>query len=123
METLSRDTNHADLRVTFEAQGAVRRLGSETELALYRIVQEAINNAVRHAHASSLQVTVEFAPDNVTFCVQDDGAGFTVPQRVGDLVSAGHYGLMGMQERAQLIGAKLSIRSKLGEGTSITAQL
>jgi signal transduction histidine kinase len=123
LETLARDTNRDDLRVTFEAEGRVRRLTPETELALYRIVQEALNNAVRHARASSVRVSAEFADSVVIVRVQDDGAGFSVPERAGDLVSAGHYGLMGMQERAQLIGAKLAIRSQPGEGAQVEVRL
>ena len=119
LETLGRDTSHENLKVTFEAQGEIRRLAPEVELALYRIVQEALSNAVRHARAACVGVSVSFAERDVTLSVRDDGAGFVVPERAGDLVTEGHYGLMGMQERAQLIGAKLTIRSQPGEGTRV----
>jgi signal transduction histidine kinase len=68
-------------------------------------------------------VVAEFNPDNMALHVEDDGAGFTVPERVGDLVSAGHFGLMGMQERAQLISARLAIDSRPGEGTRVEVRL
>jgi len=119
LETLVRDTDCESLKVTFEMQGEIQRLATEVELALYRIVQEALNNAMRHARAACVGVSVGFAERDVTLSVQDDGAGFVVPERVGDLVTEGHYGLMGMQERAQLIGAKLTIRSQPGEGTRV----
>jgi signal transduction histidine kinase len=123
LETLARDTSRKDFSVAFEAQGQVRRLTPETELTMYRIVQEALNNAVRHARASSARVSAGFTDGDVTLCVKDDGIGFAVPERVGDLVAAGHYGLMGMQERAQLIGATLTIRSQSGEGTTVKVRL
>ena len=122
LETLTRDTRRGDLRATFELKGEPRRLAPDTELALYRIVQEALYNVVKHARASSVRVTAEFTPNDVVLHVEDDGAGFTAPERAGDLVSAGHYGLMGMQERAQLIGARLAIRSRPGEGTQVEVQ-
>ena len=119
LEALTRDTGRGALHVSFEAVGEPRRLPSETELALYRIVQEALNNVVRHARAASAIVRVTFAQQEVGIRVQDDGVGFDSSDRVNDLVKEGHYGLMGMQERARLVGARLSIRSKPGEGTAV----
>jgi signal transduction histidine kinase len=106
------------LHVAFEVQGESRRLGPEAELALYRIVQEALHNAARHAQASQVQVSAEYG-DSVTIRVQDDGVGFFAPARMSDLTIAGHYGLMGMQERAQLVGARLTVRSRPGQGTTV----
>jgi signal transduction histidine kinase len=123
LETLARDMCRGDLSATFELNGEPRRLAPDTELALYRIVQEALNNVAKHARASSVRVVAEFNPDNMALHVEDDGAGFTVPERVGDLVSAGHFGLMGMQERAQLISARLAIDSRPGEGTRVEVRL
>jgi signal transduction histidine kinase len=83
LETLAHDTDRDSLRVTFEAQGEIRRLAPEVELALYRIVQEALNNAVRHARAACVGVSISFAERDVTLRVRDDGAGFVMPERVG----------------------------------------
>jgi len=123
LETLAHDMSRDDLRATFDLKGEPRRLAPDTELALYRIVQEALNNVAKHARASSVCVIAEFTPDDLALHVQDNGAGFTVPERAGELVSAGHYGLMGMQERAQLIGARLAIHSRPGEGTQVEVRL
>jgi signal transduction histidine kinase len=106
------------LQVAFEMEGEPCRLAPDAELALYRIVQEALHNVARHAQASNVQVGVEFN-DGVTIRVQDDGVGFAVPAHVSDLAAAGHYGLMGMQERAQLVGAQLAVGSWPGMGTTI----
>jgi signal transduction histidine kinase len=118
LEALARDAGQDGLQVAFKAEGEPRRLAPEAELALYRIVQEALHNTARHAQASNIQVGVEFN-DGVTIRVQDDGLGFVAPARVSDLATAGHYGLMGMQERAQLVGAQLVVRSRPGMGTTI----
>jgi signal transduction histidine kinase len=122
LETLARDTNRSSLHVDLEAVGDVRRLPPETELALYRIVQEALNNAVRHARASKAMVRVSFAEQELRLLIQDDGSGFDPPERLSDLVQEGHYGLMGMQERARLVGARLTIRSG-DEGTLVEVRL
>jgi signal transduction histidine kinase len=115
---VARVTGQDSLGVAFEVEGEPRRLAPEVELALYRIVQEALHNAARHARASDVKVCVEFG-GGVTVRVEDDGVGFSVPGRMSDLASTGHYGLMGMQERAQLAGAQLAVRSQPGGGTTV----
>jgi signal transduction histidine kinase len=121
LEALARDAEQGGLQVSFQAEGDAR-LAPEVELALYRIVQEALHNAVRHAQASSIHIGL-MVDDDVAVQVQDDGAGFVPPQRVSDLAEAGHFGLMGMHERAQLVGAHLVIRSRPGAGTTIEAHV
>jgi signal transduction histidine kinase len=123
LETLTRDTSWNSLHAAFDVTGEPHRLVPETELVLYRIVQEALNNVVKHSRASSVRVCIEFSDQDTAIRVEDDGAGFVVPERASDLVGAGHYGLMGMQERAQLIGARLTLRSQPGEGTTVEARL
>jgi len=121
LEALARDVAHAardGMQITVDVQGEPRRLAPETELALYRIVQEALHNAARHAQASNVRVGLIF-DEAVAVRVQDDGTGFVAPERVSDLAEAGHYGLMGMHERAQLVGAHLTIGSRPGTGTTI----
>jgi signal transduction histidine kinase len=118
LEALTRDAGQDGTETTFEVRGDVQRLAPEVELALYRIVQEALHNVARHAQASAVRVGAEFQ-DGVMISVQDDGVGFAVPQRVDTLAEAGHFGLMGMHERAQLVGAHLAVRSRPGKGTTI----
>jgi signal transduction histidine kinase len=123
LETLTRDMSRAELHIAFEVTGEVRRLAPEVELALYRIVQESLNNVVKHACASSAHVSVAYNSSDLSIRVEDNGVGFDAPERATGLVVAGHYGLMGMQERAQLVGAKLSLRSQPGKGTQVEAQI
>jgi len=129
LEMLARDSALGDqsgagpLKVTFETSGAPRRLPPAHELALYRIVQEALNNVSRHAQARTARVLVAFDAEGLTVQVSDDGEGFAMPAQVSDLAARGHFGLMGMRERAQLIGAHLSIRSQSGQGTTVEVRL
>ncbi len=120
IEMLARDLETASgARVNFSTSGQPRRLPSGHEIAIYRIVQEALNNIARYAEAKSVNVAAVFEPTEFVIRVQDDGKGFTAPERVSDLVASGHYGLMGMQERAELIGGRLTITSSPGAGTMI----
>jgi len=119
LEALARDTSQNGLVTAFEVRGDPWRLAPETELALYRIVQESLNNVTKHSGAARASISVEFAGPEVVIRVEDDGSGFGVPERVSELAEAGHYGLMGMQERAQLAGARLTVQSGVGHGTAI----
>ncbi|MEW5987585.1 MAG: ATP-binding protein [Chloroflexota bacterium] len=124
IEVLVRDLGATPgTQVTFATSGRPRRLPTGQEIAVYRIVQEALNNAARYATAQTIHVTAAFEPAELAVRVQDDGRGFTAPERVSDLVASGHYGLMGMQERAELIGARLTIQSSPGAGTTIELRL
>lgn len=124
LEMLARDLEKTSgAHVTVVTTGPARRLPSGHEIALYRIVQEALNNIARYASARSVSISATFTPTELILRVQDDGQGFTAPERVSDLVTSGHYGLMGMQERAELIGAHLSIRSSPGAGTTVELRL
>ncbi len=112
-----------DISVEFKVRGKVARLGSEIELAIYRIAQESLSNINRHANARHISVKLDFDAPDFSIGIYDDGTGFLVPERYTDLAAAGHYGLLGMVERADVIGATLIIRSKPGEGTEILLNL
>jgi len=110
-------------QVHFECPGEERRLKPEVELTLYRMAQEALSNVQRHAQAGQAWVSISFDPNQVELTVRDDGKGFRVPDHPGDFVQAGHYGLLGLSERADLIGADLSLRSTPGKGTQVVVRL
>jgi PAS domain S-box-containing protein len=96
------------------------RLGSEAETTLYRIAQEALTNVAKHARAKNVDVLLERRPDHVLLIVEDDGVGF----EIGDPGAARHgFGLLGMQERAALVGASLEIESAPGRGTTILVRM
>jgi len=106
-----------------EVIGIERSLPDEEQLVLFRIVQEALSNTRRHAEASRAWVTLEFGDDKTTLTVKDNGKGFELPPRIGDLASTGKLGLAGMQERAQLINGKLTLKSQPGKGTTVTVEV
>jgi signal transduction histidine kinase len=111
------------IQATFAVKGDPRRLSPELELTAYRIAQEALNNVARHAQARTVNLTVEFDAEGVTLTVLDDGIGFTVPEFPDTLAQEGHFGLMGMRERAMLFGGHISISSQPGQGTKVVCYL
>ncbi|NTU84168.1 MAG: GAF domain-containing sensor histidine kinase, partial [Chloroflexales bacterium] len=93
------------------------RLARGSEQALYRIVQEALNNVIKHANAKTVQVTLEFANDHISVRVTDDGQGFDPNSTpTGD---GRHLGVLSMRERAAEIGGTMEIRSSVGSGTEV----
>jgi signal transduction histidine kinase len=111
------------LKTHMEVIGTEQTLLTEVQLILFRIAQEALSNIRRHAGASSATVELEFGDDNITLTVSDNGRGFEVPGRVEDLAAVGRLGIMGMSERAKLLGGTLDIKSELGKGTQVVAKL
>jgi signal transduction histidine kinase/ligand-binding sensor domain-containing protein len=105
-------------RQSIEVSGIPRELRPGIQDEICRIVQEAVGNAYKHAQASRITVTIAYSSANLKVQVRDDGRGidplFLTEGRYG------HWGLLGMRERAARLGAKLQIESKINEGTSIT---
>lgn len=124
LEMLARETGEgAGISVEFQHQGTERRLPASVELALYRMAQEACSNVSRHAQAKHALLSINFLPDSVILKVEDDGVGFNLPAIPSEFAAHGHFGLLGLHERAELIGATLSMRSSMGKGTSIMVSL
>lgn len=124
LEILSKETAQtAGLEVQFQKAGVERRLAPEVELALYRMAQEALNNVIHHAQAKTAKICVSFSPGVLQLDIQDDGVGFTPPSSPAEYMPGGHFGLVGLHERAQLLGAKLEIKSAPGKGTKIAVTL
>jgi len=96
------------------------RLAPDVETTLYRIAQEALTNIAKHSGASNVDVILERRPDHVLLIVEDDGAGFDMTAVRN--ASEG-FGLLGMQERAALVGATLEIESAVGKGTTILLRM
>jgi len=110
-------------RVQLEKVCTHQRLGAEVESAAYRIAQEALNNALQHARADNVTVRVRCEPDSLILAVVDDGVGFELPPRPDLLTRDGHFGLLGMRERATLLGGSFRIDTAPGEGTRVTVHL
>jgi signal transduction histidine kinase len=106
-----------------QVSGAECRLAPDVEMALYRMAQEALSNIVRHANASHAWLDLEYEDQLVLLTVRDDGQGFKPPATPNDFARQGHYGLLGLFERSELIGARLNISSQVGKGTAITIRL
>ncbi len=103
--------------------GQRRRLTPETELAVFRIVQEALNNIRRYAGASKVEMGLDFGTDAVTLVLADNGRGFPIPERTSDLALSGKLGIIGMRERARLVGGTLIVQSEEGAGTTVTLRI
>jgi len=103
--------------------GEQQRLSPENELAVFRIAQEALSNVRRHSGASAVKVTIDFGADALTLVVSDNGRGFDMPQRTSDLAVSGKLGIIGMRERARLIGGTLVVQSEVGMGTTVTLRV
>ena len=99
-------------KVTVVGQGV---LPADVQVAIYRVCQEALNNVAKHAAASLVQINLKHEDTAIDLSIRDDGQGFD-PERT----ASGHYGLSMMQERAEGVGARLSIKSQLGRGTELT---
>ena len=117
LEHLAQDA-HADYRCL----GLACRLSNEKELALYRIAQESLSNARRHANADCIRMMLVFGEGHVTLGIGDDGQGFHMPAKLSELTQNGHFGLMGITERTELIGGRLYCESLPGRGTAIIVQ-
>ncbi|GEM_PF-2248647 len=110
----------ASIDCDVEITGNQRPLSPETELALFRIVQEALNNVRRHSGATHARIRLAFSQGHGRLTIQDNGHGFEAPRSLASLGALGKLGLAGMKQRAAQIGAAFSIESKRGEGTTIS---
>jgi signal transduction histidine kinase len=106
----------SNVYVQVQADPIPEDLPDEYKTCIYRIVQEALRNAVRHAHAKSVRVRLTHDTEHLVLAIEDDGQGF-LPQRDKGL------GLLGMQERVNHLDGKFSVESDPGEGTLIRVEL
>ena len=120
LEMLVRETNlTTNIEIGFEQNGSEKRLEPDIELALYRMTQEALNNTIHHSNATRAGVGISYTDQEVSIQVSDDGQGFEMPVSPGEFARKGHFGLLGLYERAGLIGAELVIRSAPGKGAQV----
>lgn len=123
LEGLTTDlSERGGIEANLEVLGQQRRLLAETELVLFRITQEALRNAEKHSDATRVKVLVEFG-EAIKITVTDDGRGFQPPEAIGNLAHVGRLGLIGMQERAQLLGGTFTVHSEPGQGTTIVVDV
>jgi signal transduction histidine kinase len=115
VQTFSEGTG---IDVQLEARLGEERLPGEIETALYRLIQEALTNVVKHAHATTVSILLVRRDGRVTGIVEDDGRGFDPAEARGD-----GLGLVGMRERAGLVGGRLTIEAAAGSGTTIAVEV
>lgn len=116
-ETIGTVRNSSSAQIQMSITGICRRLPVQIENDLLRVAQEALSNALRHAQAKSIQVELHYRDKDVHLQIGDDGQGFNAID--SNSIKAGHFGLLGMHERANKLGGKLSIASAPGAGTTI----
>jgi two-component system NarL family sensor kinase len=104
-----------DTTLYCEVKGTAYALSTEVESNLLRIGQESLTNAIKHANADEIRVQLVYDCDRFCLRVKDNGQGFGV----GSIPASEGFGLLGMSERAERIGAQLTIRSQPGQGTEI----
>lgn len=115
-------SKYSGVDIKVKVVGKEHRLPEETAIAFFRIIQEAMRNVWRHSGAGHAEIIVEFKENKARITVSDDGKGFKLPEKFGDLARDGKLGLTGMQERAQLVGGTLTVKSSPGQGTTITVE-
>ena len=111
-----------DLKATFRLTGTEVRFSAEMEITLFRIVQGALTNVVKHAAARQVAVTMDIGPKSLTIVVADDGRGFVVDETQVGLRSP-HWGLVTMRERAESIGGHCTFASSPGKGTRVVVEV
>lgn len=114
------------LKTDFQVNGKERALEKHVEVTLFRIIQEGLNNIHRHAGVSEGRLRLLFSSNDLSILISDEGRGFDMAETEEMRKSGtgnGHFGILGMEERAKLIGASLSVISNPGEGTKIHVKL
>jgi len=117
LEASERILEGTGIRLAFSINGDRRKLPSTAEDNLLRICEEAVTNAVKHACPTEVSVSLEFEVQKVTLRIKDNGLGFD--PKGPEASKSGHFGLMGLQERARAMGGSVSLSSQPGRGTEI----
>ncbi len=116
---LARQLEDTGVDVKLRVSGTPYRFSPEEELVLFRIAQESLSNIRRHGDASAVRIIVSFRRSGVQMVIEDDGKGFAPPDKFVDVVASGKLGLIGMHERARILGGTLRIDSEPGRGTRV----
>lgn len=117
------ERRHPEIDLDLDLDEDRQTLPDAVRLGLYRIAQEAITNAARHGRPSQITVSLRVEPDAVSLGVADDGFGYVAPADLSAPVKPGHYGLVGMAERAASLGGTISVQGRLGAGTQVRVRV
>ena len=119
---VDRMRQESGINVKLILRGTERKLDSDTEIHIFRIVQEALNNVRRHSNATEASVSLKYTPEVLKVTVRDNGIGFLLGQKIGSLTEQGKLGLLGMQQRAKFLGSTLGIYSRPNNGTRLSVE-
>jgi two-component system sensor histidine kinase DegS len=111
------------LKIKVEIEGEELLISSALKIAIFRIVQEALNNITKHAQAKDVFIELKYQPGHLIVSVRDNGVGFNLDTVRMSRARRPSLGLAGMQERAALVGGEVSIQSSPGQGTLVEAKL
>ncbi|MBI2868691.1 MAG: GAF domain-containing protein [Chloroflexi bacterium] len=111
------------INVKLETRGLDKRLAPQTETGMFRIVQEAVNNVIKHAGARNVMIRLAVREGKIAVTVEDDGSGFDVPAAFKSKVGTQSLGLLGIQERTTLLGGAFEIKSAIGQGTRLFVEI
>ena len=103
-----------NMTISLSEQGGLDRLASKYEVALFRLIQESIQNVIKHASAESIQVNIRIEKNQVSVSIRDDGIGFDIEKK-----KENSFGLIGMRERVEMLDGEITINSKFGNGTTV----
>lgn len=117
---ISSVSEYSNIDIELALHGEERRVQTNYEVAVFRILQEALQNSIRHANASLIKVRVELLKNKISLIIEDNGVGF-VPEEVNDKKDS--YGIIGMKERVDLLDGEIKIISKPNSGTKITVSI
>ena len=117
-------SQRSNVAIDFHSNGLLhQRLGTQLESTIYRIVQEAVNNVIKHANAENISIILEKRGNRVLLIVEDDGVGFDAEALLQMPARSRRFGLLGMQERVALVGGSFSIESTPGVGTTVLVHI
>lgn len=113
----------AGIRIEVSASEDTLTLPAETTTTLFRIAQEAVNNIIKHSEAKSANISLTIRDNKIYLDIEDDGQGFNVFKASEEAFSLQHWGLVGIRERAELLGGEISISSRQNEGTHLEVSI
>ncbi|MBC8507108.1 MAG: PAS domain-containing protein [Anaerolineales bacterium] len=113
---------NSDINTQVKISGFDKRPSSETEITLFRLVQEGVTNILRHSEATEAKIHLELIRQHIRLIIEDNGKGFD-PEKGMAIDRQNGWGLNGMNERAELLGGTMLVESKLGDGTRLTAEI
>jgi PAS domain S-box-containing protein len=122
-QTKEIQAKHPQLAISLDLNYDSHVLSKEISTTIFRIFQEGMNNILRHAQATKVQIRLYPQQNQIVFEIQDDGIGFRLTEDWVELARQGHLGLVGMRERVEAVGGKMTVSTDTGQGTTIEVKI